>query len=175
MTKSNGCQKAWQSLQPSSISAARPLQRQGAAEWLGYVNLKKTTLEDAAVENVARVITDTDADIMCLIEVEDRITLRGFHNDILSKEFLKPAGKEPYPYIMSIQGNDGRGINIAVMSRVPINWMKSHVDERTEKNYPIFSRDCLEVNLALTPEKPLHLLVNHFKSMGYSSAGDPTG
>jgi len=147
----------------------------GAADWLGYVNLKKTTLDDAAVENVARVIADTDADIVSLIEVEDRITLRGFHNDILHKEFLKPAGKEPYPYIMSIQGNDGRGINVAVMSRVPINWMKSHVDERTAKNYPVFSRDCLEVNLALTPEKPLHLLVNHFKSMGYNSGSDPQG
>jgi endonuclease/exonuclease/phosphatase family metal-dependent hydrolase len=147
----------------------------GAAEWLGYVSLKKTTLEDAAVDNVARVVADTDADIISMIEVEDRITLKGFHDDILFPEFLKPAGKEPYPYIMSIQGNDGRGINVAVMSRVPINWMQSHVDDRTETKTLIFSRDCLEVNFALTPDTPLHLLVNHFKSMGYSSQGDPQG
>jgi predicted extracellular nuclease len=147
----------------------------GAAEWLGYVSLEKTTLKDEAVDNVARVIADLDADIISMIEVEDRITLKGFHDDILYKKFLKPEGKEPYPYIMSIQGNDGRGINVGVMSRVPINWMESHVHERTEKNTPIFSRDCLEVNFALTPDEPLHLLVNHFKSMGYSSAGDPQG
>jgi endonuclease/exonuclease/phosphatase family metal-dependent hydrolase len=147
----------------------------GAADWLGYVNLTKTTLADAAVDNVARVLADTGADIISMIEVEDRITLKGFHDDILYPEFLKPAGNKPYPYIMSIQGNDGRGINVGVMSRVPINWIQSHVDDRTESNTPVFSRDCLEVNFALTPDTPLHLLVNHFKSMGYSSSGDPQG
>jgi endonuclease/exonuclease/phosphatase family metal-dependent hydrolase len=146
----------------------------GAAEWLGYVSLEKTTFKDAAVNNVARVIADTGADVVCLIEVEDRLTLKGFHNDILNKQFLKPAQQEPYPYIMSIQGNDGRGINVAVMSRVPINWMQSHVHEKTAKNTLLFSRDCLEVNLALE-NKPLHLLINHFKSMGYSSGDDPQG
>jgi len=147
----------------------------GAADWLGYVNLTKTTLADAAVDNVARVLADTGADIICMIEVEDRITLKGFHDDILYPEFLRPAGSKPYPYIMSIQGNDGRGINVGVMSRVPVNWMLSHVDDRTESNTPVFSRDCLEVNFALAPGTPLHLLVNHFKSMGYSSSGDPQG
>lgn len=147
----------------------------GAADWLGYVSLEKTTLDDAAVDNVARVLADTDADIVSMIEVEDRITLKGFHDDILYKKFLKPAGKKPYPYIMSVQGNDGRGINVAVMSRVPINWMKSHVGDLTDKNTPVFSRDCFHVNLALMPDKPLHLLVNHFKSMGYSSGSDPQG
>jgi endonuclease/exonuclease/phosphatase family metal-dependent hydrolase len=53
--------------------------------------------------------------------------------------------------------------------------MRSHVHERTAKNTPIFSRDCFEVNFALTSEKPLHLLVNHFKSMGYSFSDDPQG
>ncbi|MDP2796309.1 MAG: endonuclease/exonuclease/phosphatase family protein [Methanoregula sp.] len=147
----------------------------GAAEWLGYVSVKKTALKDESVNNIARVIADLDADIISLIEVEDRLTLKGFHDDILYPEFLRPAGKEHYPCIMSIQGNDGRGINVAVMSRVPINWMQSHVHERTGKNTPVFSRDCLEVNFALTPDVPLHLLVNHFKSMGYSSPGDPQG
>lgn len=147
----------------------------GAADWLGYVSLAKTTLADETVNNVARVISDTGADVVCLIEVEDRLTLKGFHNDILYKNFLKPDGKKPYPYIMSIQGNDGRGINVAVMSRVPITWMQSHVHDRTAKNTMVFSRDCLEVNLALAPDTPLHLLINHFKSMGYSSGDDPQG
>ncbi|MDO9550533.1 MAG: endonuclease/exonuclease/phosphatase family protein [Methanoregula sp.] len=147
----------------------------GAAEWLGYVSFEKTVLKDASVSNIARVIADLDADIISMIEVEDRLTLKGFHDDILYKEFLKPAGKERYPHIMSIQGNDGRGINVAVMSRVPINWIQSHVHERTEKNTPVFSRDCLEVNFALTPDVPIHLFVNHFKSMGYSSHDDPLG
>jgi len=147
----------------------------GAAEWLGYVSLDKVCLDDASAKNIARVIADTDADIISLIEIEDRLTLKGFHHDILYPEFLKPEGKEPYPYLMCIQGNDGRGINVAVMSRVPIRWMQSHVHELTEKNTPLFSRDCLEVNFALSPDASLHLLINHFKSMGYSSGNDPQG
>jgi endonuclease/exonuclease/phosphatase family metal-dependent hydrolase len=147
----------------------------GAADWLGYVQVEKATLSDAAVRNVARVIADADATVTCLIEVEDRITLQGFHDDILAPEFLRPAGKEPYPHVVSVQGNDGRGINIGVLSRVPVRWMRSHAGDRTAKGTPVFSRDCLEVNLDLPGDRPLHLLVNHFKSMGYSSPGDPQG
>jgi endonuclease/exonuclease/phosphatase family metal-dependent hydrolase len=147
----------------------------GAKEWLGYVSLEKTSFEDAAVDNVAHVIADTGADIVCLVEVEDRITLKGFHNDILVKGFLKKAKKKPYTQIMCVQGNDGRGINVAAMSRYPIRWMKSHADDRTGKNTPVFSRDCLELNIAIPGPVPLHLLLNHFKSMGYSSKDDPQG
>ncbi len=62
------------------------------------------------------------------------------------------------------------------MSRMPIKWIRSHIHERSLYNdrwVPTFSRDCLELQIELPIEKQLHLMVNHFKSMGYSPPNDP--
>jgi endonuclease/exonuclease/phosphatase family metal-dependent hydrolase len=42
-----------------------------------------------------------------------------------------------------------------------------------DKLVPTFSRDCLEAQIKLSEGKMLHLMVNHFKSMGYSPPNDP--
>jgi endonuclease/exonuclease/phosphatase family metal-dependent hydrolase len=122
------------------------------------------------------VISDLDADIVCLVEVENRPLLQKFHDDFLLKQFLESGGKSNYEFIILIDGNDRRGIDVAVMSRIPIRWIRSHIHERTLYNnrwIPTFSRDCLKVQIELSPERQLHLLVNHFKSMGYSPDNDP--
>lgn len=150
----------------------------GASEWLGTVELVRGTVDDIAVENTARVIGEINADVICLIEIENRNLLQAFHDDLLYPRFLKPAGLPRYTTIMSIEGNDSRGIDVAVMARRPVGWMRSHIHERTTyegNNVALFSRDCLEVqvDLDLPNGQPLHLLVNHFKSMGYSASSDP--
>jgi len=148
----------------------------GAREWLGWVELTRRRAEDVAVENTARVLSDIDADVLCLIEVENRPALQRFHDDLLVKQFLKPARKSSYEFILLIDGNDQRGIDVAVMSRLPISWVRSHMHEKTEYNgkmVPTFSRDCLEVQVELPWEGLLQLMVNHFKSMGYSPGNDP--
>ncbi|MDP2951984.1 MAG: endonuclease/exonuclease/phosphatase family protein [Chloroflexota bacterium] len=148
----------------------------GAADWLGFVELARSEINDVAVENTARVIRDVNADVICLIEVENRILLQKFHDNILYKKFLKGAKLPGYRYNMLIDGNDERGIDVSVMSRLPILWLRSHVHERTMydgREVPTFSRDCLEVQVESPDGNPIHLLVNHFKSMGYSSPRDP--
>lgn len=148
----------------------------GAADWLGFVELARSEINDVAVENTARVISDVDADVICLMEVENRILLQKFHDNILCKKFLKGAKRLGYRYNMLIDGNDERGIDVSVMSRLPILWLRSHVHERTMydgREVPTFSRDCLEVQVESPDGNPIHLLVNHFKSMGYSPPGDP--
>lgn len=148
----------------------------GAADWLGSVKLSRHRINDIAVENTARVINDINAQIICLVEVENRLLLEQFHNDLLFKEFLNPAGKEGYEYILLVDGNDKRGIDVSIMSRLPILWISSHIHERTLYNgkmVPTFSRDCLEVQVKLPDEQILHLLLNHFKSMGYCPKNDP--
>ncbi|MBM4447542.1 MAG: endonuclease/exonuclease/phosphatase family protein [Chloroflexi bacterium] len=148
----------------------------GAGQWLGWVEFTRHKADDVAVENTARVISDINADVICLIEVESRPILQKFHDDLLLKQFLQPAGKSSYEFILLIDGNDERGIDVAVMSRLPISWVRSHIHEKTEYNgkvVPIFSRDCLEVQIELSEERRLQLMVNHFKSMGYSPENDP--
>jgi endonuclease/exonuclease/phosphatase family metal-dependent hydrolase len=148
----------------------------GAGDWLGWVELTRSKADDAAVKNTARVINDINADVICLVEVENRPALQVFHDDLLLDQFLKPAGKEGYEFILLIDGNDERGIDVAVMSRLPVLWLCSHINEKCDyngKQVPTFSRDCLEVQIQLPGQKLLHLMVNHFKSMGYSPPNDP--
>eukprot|EP01105_Mastigella_eilhardi_P021219 TRINITY_DN511_c0_g1_i2.p1 TRINITY_DN511_c0_g1~~TRINITY_DN511_c0_g1_i2.p1 ORF type:complete len:1977 (-),score=536.88 TRINITY_DN511_c0_g1_i2:556-6486(-) len=104
----------------------------------------------------AACIMEVDADIIALEEVEDLVLL-----DIFNKEFLGGM----YAHCLLIEGNDQRYINVGVLSKFPLRDLRTHRDDR----YPgapgkLFSRDCLEVEVDCNGT-PLHLLVNHFKSM----------
>lgn len=148
----------------------------GAKEWLGGVELVRTEVADTAVKNTARVIADVDADVICLIEVEDRNLLQKFHDDLLVKNFLKPAGRPGYEYVLLIDGNDPRGIDVSFLSRLPVTSLRSRIHEMSEydgRRVKTFSRDCLEAQLETSGGKTLHLKINHFKSMGYSPKTDP--
>ena len=148
----------------------------GAADWLGWVELSRKSADDNAMKNTARVIADLNAHILCLVEVENRPLLQQFHDSILYKKFLKPAGRGKYKYIRLIDGNDSRGIDVAIISKLPINWLKSHIHETTTYNgrtTKLYSRDCLEVDVQATSSRAIRLFINHFKSMGYSPPNDP--
>ncbi|MFN8239415.1 MAG: endonuclease/exonuclease/phosphatase family protein [Bacteroidales bacterium] len=150
----------------------------GAREWFGWIEYNQQPAEDASIQNLARVIAETDADIICLIEVENRTVLQKFHDDILYKHYLKPFGKRKYEHIMLIDANDPRGIDVSLMSRLPIISMKSYLDDTTSylgKITKTFSRDCLHVTLDIGADRPLNLFINHLKSQGYSGEGDPGG
>ena len=70
---------------------------------------------------------------------------------------------------MLIDGNDDRGIDVGLLSRLPVRRLRSHIHD-TKGRSRIFSRDCLEVELTLPGEQPLFLLLNHFKSKGYGAS-----
>jgi predicted extracellular nuclease len=145
----------------------------GSKDWLGWGELKREPANSKAIKNTVRVISDVNADILCLVEVENRLTLQRFHDQLLSDR-LRKEGKDTYKNILLIDGNDNRGIDVALMSRHPILWIKTHIDERTNyggKNVHLFSRDCLEVAVKVA-EHTIILLINHFKSMGYSPNWD---
>lgn len=151
-------------------------QAKGAKEWLGSVEFVRDRFDDITMHNIARVIYDIDADLICLVEVENRPLLKLFHDDLLFKKFLKPAGKPGYNSLIIVDGNDPRGIDVAIMSRLPIGWIRSHVNEQTKYDgrfVATFSRDCLEAQVELPNKKMLYLMANHFKSMGYCTNDDP--
>lgn len=113
----------------------------------------------------AQVLRDTRADIVICQEVFDRATLDHFHD-----RFLVPSGAAPYPHRVCLPGNDGRGQDIAVLSRLPLDQVVSHADLRSRDlglevpdginpDAPIFRRDCLMIDAG-----HLTLLACHFKA-----------
>ncbi|MCY6380000.1 endonuclease/exonuclease/phosphatase family protein [Hoeflea prorocentri] len=130
----------------------------------------------------ALAIAETGADILCLQEVDDLDALKAFEYGYLFK-MIGHGYRNKY----MIDGNDGRGIDVAVMMREetrdgqPITFenMQSHAhltyadldlfdDAIAETNQPqdrVFRRDCLEIDVRIG-KRPLTIYVVHFKSMG---------
>jgi predicted extracellular nuclease len=109
----------------------------------------------------AEAIKETKADVIALQEVENFQVLKRFRKDYLQ-------GTQKYKYICLVEGNDPRLIDIAVLSKYPIEKIDTHVHEYdTKLRMFTFSRDCLECNIVIpgTNKKIIRLYVNHFKSM----------
>jgi predicted extracellular nuclease len=112
-------------------------------------------LDDEEKAMTAKVVTALDADVLALQEVEDFDVLKRFRNQRLKGQ--------RYSYGILVDGNDPRFIDVAVLSRFPLTRVRSH-QELTSGKAPVFSRDCLEVDVDVEG-RPLTLFVNHFKSM----------
>jgi len=129
----------------------------------------------------ALAIADADADILCLQEVDNMAALQAFEYGYL----YRMVGNG-YLQKYLVEGNDSRGIDVAVVMReetrdgekIEVVDIKSHA-ALTYRNLDlfnpalaatnqiddkIFKRDCLEIDLRIGG-KPLTLYVTHFKSM----------
>ncbi|MCB1461403.1 MAG: endonuclease/exonuclease/phosphatase family protein [Nitratireductor sp.] len=137
---------------------------------------------DDKMQLSALAIADCRADIICLQEVENLDALAAFEYGYLFKMIGSGYRRK---YLM--EGNDGRGIDVAVMTRDetadgdPIEFvaMRSHA-HRTYEDFGIynkelkalgerpdekvFRRDCLEIDFRVGGKK-LSLFVTHMKSM----------
>ena len=113
----------------------------------------------------AELLHEIDADVVALQEVFDIETLDYFHD-----QFLLPAGVRAYPHRICEPGNDGRGLDVALLSRLPIDTIHSHAaltpadinigfPPALDPTFPIFRRDCLEASIG-----PVTLFICHFKS-----------
>jgi endonuclease/exonuclease/phosphatase family metal-dependent hydrolase len=133
----------------------------GRNDWTGGIVLTRDKLPTLAQENTARVVNAIDADVQAVVEVEDRTTLEDFGKlDII---------QNPFAWNMLIDGNDTRGIDVGLLSKLPIVNVITHIFDKTLQGERIFSRDCLQLELKLSDGRPLHVLINHFKSQGYGS------
>jgi predicted extracellular nuclease len=101
-------------------------------------------------------ILETDAEILCLQEVENLDALKRFRSEYL-------GGSPKYPFALAIDGNDPRFIDVAVLSKHPIVHARSYAHLRVGHS-ALFSRDCLEVDVLVGSDR-LTLFVQHYKSM----------
>ena len=127
----------------------------GAKAWDGGIEFKRDTFNDTTRGNTAQVIKDVDADVCCVIEAEDRISLSRFNSALLDSKKFKQ--------VWCIDGNDDRGVVVGLLSNFEATALHSHIYDGTSRSRT-FSRDCLHVELDLGGGKTLHALCNHLKS-----------
>lgn len=138
------------------------LRASGRHDWDGSLRLRDAPLSAHNRLHTARVIKEINADVVGLAEVESRRVLERFNRDLLDNR---------YPYAMLLDGNDERGIDVGVLSRVPFTSLRTHIfDEHAGRR--IFQRDCLEVSVETPRGAPLILLLSHFKSRRKSKPGE---
>ncbi|MBY0506204.1 MAG: hypothetical protein K2X03_19965 [Bryobacteraceae bacterium] len=141
-------------------AAGPQIEVNGRDEWVGWFELVEEDLDDQAILNTGRILGLVNADVQCVMEVENRTALRRFNEQVLTD-----VGVSPFDHAMLIDGNDERGIDVGLLHRAPftLQSMLSHAEDEDAAG-EIFSRDCAEYSLRTPAGNTLLLLVNHFKS-----------
>jgi endonuclease/exonuclease/phosphatase family metal-dependent hydrolase len=149
--------------EPRDIAQNVEIIATGRADWIGWVELAKEPTNEISTRLTARVVADVNADIIGLVEAEDRPSLVRFNRELLNSQ---------YGHIMLIDGNDERGIDVGLMTRAdfPIERIRSNVD-REDSQGEVFSRDCPQYEVHTDNGTVIHILLNHFKSQ--SGGGGP--
>lgn len=108
---------------------------------------------------LAQVMEDSGADVIALQEVENIDILTQFRNS--------NGLADDYPHVVLVEGNDGRGIDVALLSKHPIKNVESHKDEV----FPIegeesrgFLRDLLQADIEIPQYGEVRFFLNHFAS-----------
>ena len=128
----------------------------GRSDWIGWVELSKEPTNEISTRLTARVIADINAEVIAVVEAEDRPSLVRFNREMLNNQ---------YDHVMLIDGNDERGIDVGLMAQTgfPIERIRSNVDREDDVG-EIFSRDCPQYEVQTGNGDVIHVLVNHFKS-----------
>ncbi len=111
------------------------------------------------LERVAATIRKLNADVLALQEVESRGYLQRF-----VEVFLSDMG---YREVVHFEGNDDRGIDVCLLSRLPVGVVRSHRHlEFSDASVGTrrFERDVLAVELLPTNADPFEVWVVHLKS-----------
>lgn len=143
----------------------------GRASWIGWVELRTEQVDELAMEHTAMVIRDVAADVLGVIEADNRPVLKMFSDALLQR-----LGAQPYEQVMLVDGNDDRGIDVGILARssYPLEQIRTHVFD-VDAFGVVFSRDCCEYRFRAPGGDELVVLMNHLKSKGYSTKGDPLG
>lgn len=134
----------------------------GRSEWIGWIELATEPTDETGTRMTAQVIRDVDADILGIVEAEDRPAMVRFNTELLSGM---------YGHVMLVDGNDDRGIDVAIMCRdtFTIQGIHSNVDNADAEGL-IFSRDCAHYEVGTPCGTTVHVLINHFKSQSGGGA-----
>ncbi|MBO9542221.1 endonuclease/exonuclease/phosphatase family protein [bacterium] len=119
-------------------------------------------------QSLANAMRELNADVVGLVEVESKATLRNFRD-----AYLADMG---YKHIALVEGNDPRGIDVAVLSRFPITHVKSH--KNTQFGVPgapapqQLSRDLLQVQITPGKGYAFTVFMTHLKAHAGGAQAD---
>jgi len=119
----------------------------------------------AAIKAAFGNIAEADADIVALQEVENI--------KVLNQALRKTGLNKVYPHVVLIEGNDQRGIDVALISKHPIQRVVSYKDRQfpiSEGKTTQFCRDLLRVDLDVKGH-PFTVYTTHLKSQ---MGGEPS-
>jgi endonuclease/exonuclease/phosphatase family metal-dependent hydrolase len=125
---------------------------------------KPAYVNEARQQRVAAVLRDLDADIVALQEVENRYLLQQFVDTYLSSMNYQ---------VVLIEGNDTRGIDVALLSRLPIESVTSYQHRRFADGNGVeqkFRRDLLRVRIGGDFAGDVYVV--HLKSQHGDQAAD---
>jgi hypothetical protein len=84
----------------------------GRGDWVGWVDPTTEPVTAAAIGNTARVVRDLNPNLLAVVEAENGVVLKHFTDAQLR------VGAEPlFPHVMLIDGNDDRGIDVALLTQ----------------------------------------------------------
>jgi hypothetical protein len=140
----------------------------GRRDWIGWVELITEATDETAIRMTARVIAEVSADILGVVEAENRPALVRM-NDVLLQGH--------YGHAMLVDGNDPRGIDVGLLcvDAIDVVSIRSSVDTpdpASTTGRPLFSRDSPAYQLRLSNGDDLWVILNHLKSQSFTS-GNP--
>lgn len=92
--------------QPRDASKDVEIIATGRDTWIGWVELAKEPVDETTTRMTAKVIAEgVDADVIAVVEAEDRPSLQRFNVELLG---------ERYRHVMLVDGNDTRGIDVGI-------------------------------------------------------------
>jgi len=143
--------------EPRNTSQDVVITASGRDSWIGWVELEKEPVDEIATRMTAKVIQEVDADIIGVVEAEDRPSMVRFNETLITKM---------YGHVMLVDGNDDRGIDVAIMSKegFAIKSIRSNVDQLDDNGKKKFDRDCPQYEIETPSGATVHILLNHFKS-----------
>jgi endonuclease/exonuclease/phosphatase family metal-dependent hydrolase len=129
----------------------------------GWVKLQTLPVDPIATQNKARVIAEVNADVLLLQEVENRNSLLEFNN-----QFLQEFNGVPYRELLVLQGNDGRGQEIGMLTKngFQIQEVRTYSNELDDSEKPVFEKNLLKYEITTPSKNKIYLLAVHLQEQG---------
>jgi len=139
------------------------IQANSLTDWNGWVALQTLPVDPFSTQNKARVIAEVNADVLLLQEVEDRNSLLEFNH-----QFLPEFNGVPYRELLVLQGNDGRGQEMGMLTKngFQIQEVRTYSNELDDRGKPVFDKNLVKYEITTPSKNKICLLAVHLQEQG---------